>query len=116
MRTEKMKKYKILTLEAREAFEIDVNGRDFHIYNEDGSIRYRRFNSFLHNSLELAHIRNAFENAKRSRRLKGKFVVDTQHSGGEDYDATLAVVNVVFNRCLSVLRFLKSFILVYIVV
>lgn len=97
MRTQKMKKYKILTLEAREAFEIDVNGRDFHIYNEDGSIRYRRFNSFLHNSLELEHIRNAFENAKRSRRLKGKFVVDTQHSGGEDYDATLAVVNVVFN-------------------
>ena len=29
-----MKKYKILTLEAREAYEIDRRGTDFHIYKE----------------------------------------------------------------------------------
>lgn len=93
----KMKKYKILTLEAREAYEIDRLGRDFNIYEKDGGLKFRRFNSFLHNSLELSHIQKAFENAKASRRLKGKFVVGTQRSGAESYDATLAVVNIVFN-------------------
>ena len=92
-----MKKYKILTLEAREAYEIDRRGTDFHIYKEDGELNFRRFNSFLHNSLELKHIQNAFENAKKSKRLKGKFVVGAHLSGEEKYDATLAVVNVVFN-------------------
>lgn len=93
----KMKKYKILTLEAREAYEIDRRGTDFHIYKEDGELNFRRFNSFLHNSLELKHIQNAFENAKNSKRLKGKFVVGAHLSGDEKYEATLAVVNVVFN-------------------
>ena len=115
MRTQKMKKYKILTLEAREAYEIDVNGRDFHIYDENGGLRYRRFNSFLHNSLELDHIREAFENAKKSRRLKGKFVVGTQESGGDSYDATLAVVNMVFNsddRTFSKKKFKNAYVYV----
>ena len=93
----KMKKFKILTLEAREAFEIDRNHENFHIYDKHGELNFRRFNSFLHNSLELSHIQSAFENAKASRRLKGKFVVGTHQSGGESYDATLAVVNIVFN-------------------
>ncbi len=92
-----MKKYKILTLEAREAYEIDKMGTDFHIYNEFGDINFRRFNSFLHNSLELSHIQAAFENAKKAKRLKGKFVIGSHISGDEKYDATLAVVNVVFN-------------------
>ena len=93
----KMKKFKILTLEAREAFEIDRNHENFHIYDKHGELIFRRFNSFLHNSLELSHIQSAFENAKASRRLKGKFVVGTHQSGGESYYATLAVVNIVFN-------------------
>ncbi|MBQ7225585.1 MAG: hypothetical protein IJX02_03165 [Clostridia bacterium] len=90
-------KFKIMTVEAREAYHLSALGKDFNIYDGEGNIKFQRFNSFLHNSLELSRIQSAFEAAKRSRRLKGNFVVGVHKSGGEEYPATLALINVVFD-------------------
>lgn len=93
----KLPKYKILTLDAREIYDLKLINKGFNIYGEDGQINYKRFNSFLHNSLEMKHLRQSFENAKSRRKIGGKFEIGAHLVGDERYPATVAVINVVFN-------------------
>ena len=57
-------KYKILTIEAREIYDLMQMNKGFNIYDAKGNVNFRRFNSFLHNSLEMKQLKNAYNKAK----------------------------------------------------
>ena len=77
MRVKKMKipKYRILTLDAKELYELQLSNESFNIYADEGGINYTRFNSFLYNSLEVEQLKLEYEKVKAQRKLTGKFEV-----------------------------------------
>ena len=84
-RINKEEKYKILTLDPREIYDLSLIkengvGKGFNIYKEDGKIEEKRFSSFLHDSLELKPLKMAYEKAKTGTyKLPGKFEINRRH-------------------------------------
>ncbi len=102
MRVKKMKlpKYRILTIDAKELYELDLAGASFNIYNKDGNVERRRFNSFLYNSLEVMALKNEYEKAKTQRKITGKFEFCKYNDddSNDDSGVTLSVINITFDK------------------
>ena len=94
----KIPKYRILTLDAKELYELHLNDESFNIYSDNGGIDYTRFNSFLYNSLEVEQLKLEYEKVKAQRKLTGKFEVGKYVVGDDESGATLSVINVTFEK------------------
>lgn len=100
MRIKKMDipKYRILSIDAKELYELDLVKNSFNIYNNKGEVERTRFNSYLYNSLEVIALKNEYERAKAQRKIKDKFCFHTFKVGNEESEATLSVINVTFEK------------------
>ncbi len=110
MRVKKMKipKYRILTIDAKELYELELVDSSFNIYAKDGGMDYKRFNSFLYNSLEVQALQAEYEKAKANRKINGKFELGKYAVGDDESGATLSVINVTFARDLLEFNSKKS--------
>ena len=100
MRNKKMKipKYRILTIDAKELYELQLNDSSFNIYSKEGGIEYKRFNSFLYNSLEVQALKAEYAKANKNRKIGGKFELGKYAVGDDESGATLSVINVTFEN------------------
>lgn len=104
----KLPKYRTLTLDAKEIYELILVGQDYNVYSDKGGIDYDRFNSFLYNSLEVDKLKEEYEKAKARRALNGKFELGKYVVGDDESGSTLAVITVTFEKDVVEFRRKKS--------
>ncbi|MBQ8839800.1 MAG: hypothetical protein IJ004_00535 [Clostridia bacterium] len=97
MKDNKISKYRILNLKAREIFERVSKGEPINVCNDSGSIDFSLFESFIYNSLETRKMAEVYEKEVKNRNVKGKFEIGG-YSFPEGSSATLAVINVTFSN------------------
>lgn len=105
----KLPKYRTLTLDAKEIYELYLSNQDYNVYSDDGGIDYDRFNSFLYNSLEVNKLKEEYEKAKARRALNGKFELGKYVVGDDESGSTLAVITVTFEKDVLEFRRKKSY-------
>ena len=98
---EKIKEYRILSVDAAELYGLVLRGEDYCICGEDGKIDFDRFTASIYNSLETKRLKKTYEDEKKKRKVKGSFELKDYNKDAherEAYGATLSVISVSFKK------------------
>ena len=98
---EKIKEYRILSVDAAELYGLVLKGEDYCICGEDGKIDFDRFTASIYNSLETKRLKKTYEDEKKKRKVKGSFELKDYNKDAHErdaYGATLSVISVSFKK------------------